>query len=135
MTGYKHIENSIGQYIVRHYRCPVEIGVGNNFTVVELLGGNGIHCRCTDIKHVNHPENIDFFRDDILSPDISLYHGADLLYSIRPGVEMIPPLKNLAATIDCDLLVYHLGFESWGDGGEKIDCGVTLHRYYRFSAR
>ena len=133
MTGYKHIENSIGQYIVRHYRCPVEIGVGNNFTVVELVGGCGIYCRCTDIKPLNHPGNIAFFRDDIFSPDISLYRGADLLYSVRPGVEMIPPLKDLAATIDCDLLVYHLGFESWCNGGERIDCGVTLHRYYQCS--
>ncbi len=27
--------------------------------------------------------------------------------------------------------VYHLGFEVYGDGGEIIDAGIVLHRYYR----
>jgi hypothetical protein len=29
--------------------------------------------------------------------------------------------------------VYHLGFEIYKDGGERIDCGVLLHRYFRQS--
>lgn len=41
---------------------------------------------------------------------------------------MIPPLIALAEKTGCDLLVYHLGFEIYGAGGERIDCGVTLHR-------
>jgi hypothetical protein len=44
---------------------------------------------------------------------------------------MIPPLISLAGRINCDLLVYHLGFELFGNGGEKIECGVLLHRYYK----
>ena len=35
----------------------------------------------------------------------------------------------LARAINCDLLVYHLGFEVYENGGERIDCGVLLHRY------
>ena len=46
---------------------------------------------------------------------------------------MIPPLLMLARTINCDLIVYHLGFECYGNGGEKIDCGVLLHRYFKAS--
>jgi hypothetical protein len=42
---------------------------------------------------------------------------------------MIPPLISLARAAGADLVVYHLGFETYGDGGEKIDCGVVLHRY------
>ena len=45
---------------------------------------------------------------------------------------MIPPLIALAQQVNCDLLVYHLGFESYGKGGERIDCGVLLHRYHRY---
>jgi hypothetical protein len=26
--------------------------------------------------------------------------------------------------------VYHLGNEIYGTGGELVDCGVILHRYY-----
>ena len=71
--------------------------------------------------------------DDVFSPDINLYKGADVIYAIRPAIEMIPPLLALARTLDCDLIIYHLGFESYGNGGEKIDCGVLLHRYYKAS--
>jgi len=46
-----------------------------------------------------------------------------------PPTDMVPPLIDLAKTVGCDLLVYHLGFETYGDGGETIDCGVILHRY------
>ena len=42
---------------------------------------------------------------------------------------MIPPLLTLARAINSDLLVYHLGFETYANGGERIDCGVLLHRY------
>ncbi len=43
---------------------------------------------------------------------------------------MIPPLISLAQALNCDLVVYHLGFESYGDGGSIVDCGVPLHYYY-----
>ena len=77
------------------------------------------------------PENLSFVTDDIFSPDISRYTGTDVIYAIRPAIEMIPPLMDIARRVNCDLIVYHLGFETWGNGGEKIDCGVVLHRYYR----
>jgi hypothetical protein len=53
------------------------------------------------------------------------------MYAIRPAVEMVPALIALARRLDCDLIVYHLGFERYGNGGEIIDCGVILHRYHR----
>jgi hypothetical protein len=43
---------------------------------------------------------------------------------------MIPPLIELARRINADLIVYHLGFESYENGGEIIDCGVLLHQYH-----
>jgi hypothetical protein len=44
---------------------------------------------------------------------------------------MVPSLIDLARAIGCDLIVYHLGNEIYEDGGEIIDCGPVLHRYYR----
>jgi len=67
----------------------------------------------------------------VFSPDEELYRRADLIYAIRPGVEMVPALIALASRTGADLLVYHLGNEIYGDGGEIIDCGVILHRYHR----
>ena len=131
MAGYKHIERCVGEYIAEHYLRPVEIGIGNNGDAAVIILGAGIPVRCTDIHTVIPPAGVPFIRDDIFNPDPSFYCGADVLYSIRPAGEMIPPMILFAQRLGCDLLVYHLGFESFGDGGEIIDCGVLLHRYYR----
>jgi uncharacterized UPF0146 family protein len=108
----------------------VEIGVGANFDVAQLLSGRGVQVTCTDIRPCDTPAaDIDFLIDDIFRPWVPLYQGAELLYAIRPGVEMVPPMIDLACRIDADLLVYHLGDERYQDGGEIIECGVPLHRY------
>jgi uncharacterized UPF0146 family protein len=131
MGSYKHIETCIGEYIVKHYTSAVEVGIGKNVSVAHMLHDAGLSIRCTDIRDVPVPEWLAFRIDDIFLPDISWYKDADLIYAVRPAIEMIPPLIALAGTINCDLLVYHLGFESYGNGGEKIDCGVILHRYFK----
>jgi hypothetical protein len=46
---------------------------------------------------------------------------------------MMPALIGIARAAGCDLIVYHLGFEVYEKGGERIDCGVVLHRYHRGS--
>ncbi len=130
MDGYKHIETCIGRYIAGNYLRAVEVGVGRNTVAAEIVAGAGRLLCCTDIRPYPVPEGIRFFADDVFSPDISLYSGADVIYSIRPAIEMIPPLIALADRVGCDLIVYHLGFETYEKGGEKIDCGVLLHRYY-----
>jgi hypothetical protein len=131
MDGYKRIEHCIGRYIAEHYNSPVEIGVGHNFTAAECIVSAGTRCRCTDIKPQVPPKGVCFIRDDIFSPDIGQYAGTDVLYSVRPAVEMVPPMMELSRSLNCDLLVYHLGFESYGDGGDLVDCGVILHRHHR----
>jgi len=131
MDGYKRIENCIGRYIAKHYHNPVEVGVGSNFTAAEYITVKQTRCRCTDIKPHVSPEGVLFIQDDIFSPDIDQYQGTDVIYSIRPAGEMVPPMKELARDLNCDLIVYHLGFECYGDGGELIDCGVILHRYHK----
>lgn len=131
MGSYKHIETCIGEYMVKHYTNAVEVGIGKNMVVARILHDAGLSIRCTDVRDVPVPEWLTFRIDDIFSPNITCYKGVDVIYAIRPAIEMIPPLIALARTINCDLLVYHLGFESYGNGGEKIDCGVILHRYFQ----
>ncbi len=133
MGSYKHIETCIGEYIAKHYTDTVEVGIGKNTTAAQILHDAGLRVRCTDVKNVPVPDGLSFSLDDIFSPDISLYKGADVMYAIRPAIEMIPPMIAVAKKIPCDLLVYHLGFETYGNGGEKIDCGVLLHRYVKGS--
>ena len=134
MAGYKHIEHCCGVYIAKHYTNAVEIGVGNNPDAAQCIHDAGLPVRSIDIRPCSLPGWLPFARDDIFEPDLCLYTGADVLYAIRPAEEMIPPLIDLARKIDCDLVVYHLGFESYGDGGTVVDCGVKLHFYYRRSS-
>ena len=131
MAAYKHIETCIGGYIAGRYSRAVEVGIGYNTVAAEIHAAKGILILSTDIKELTLSQDLHFSVDDIFSPRFSLYEGADVIYSIRPAIEMIPPLVDLARAIDCDLIVYHLGFESYGNGGEIIDCGVLLHRYYK----
>ncbi len=131
MGSYKHIETHIGEYIAHHYGNAVEVGIGTNTTAAKIVHDAGIHIRCTDIRKVQVPPWLAFRVDDVFSPDLSLYEGADVIYSIRPAIEMIPPLLTLARAVNTDLLVYHLGFEAYENGGERIDCGVLLHRYHK----
>jgi uncharacterized protein len=133
MAAYKHIETCTGDYIAGRYTRAVEIGVGHNTEAAEILAAKGILLLCTDIKKLSLPPELRFRVDDIVSPLLSLYRGADVIYAIRPAIEMIPSLIDLARAINCDLIVYHLGFESYGNGGEVIDCGVLLHRYHKKS--
>jgi hypothetical protein len=133
MGSYKHIETCIGEYIAKHYTDTVEVGIGKNTEVARILLDAGVRVRSTDVKECGVPGLLCFTIDDVFSPDTSLYEGADVIYAIRPAIEMIPPLLVLARTINCDLIVYHLGFECYGTGGEKIDCGVLLHRYFKDS--
>jgi hypothetical protein len=128
---YKHIETCIGRYIADTYTHAVEVGIGGNTDAATILANAGILLRSTDIKNMPVPHELAFRIDDVYEPDLSLYRGADVIYAIRPAIEMIPPLMSLAEKINADLIVYHLGFESYGNGGEKIDCGVILHRYIR----
>ena len=131
MVEYKHIETCIGRYIAGNYSHAVEVGIGKNTVAAEILSRAGTLFRSTDVKKMPIPDDLAFITDDVFSPDISLYQGADVMYAIRPAIEMIPPLITLAWKVNCDLIVYHLGFECYQNGGEKIDCGVILHRYVR----
>ncbi|MDG6257189.1 MAG: UPF0146 family protein [Methanomicrobiaceae archaeon] len=131
MGGYKHIEGVIARYIAARYRCAIEIGVGANTAVARALADAGLEVRCTDIRAIPSAAGIACACDDVFCPALDLYRGADLLYAIRPGVEMIPPMIALARRCGADLLVYHLGNEIYEHGGEIIDCGVVLHRYVR----
>ena len=133
MGSYKHIENCVGRYIAGHYASPVEVGVGRNPDAAVIIHAAGIPVRCTDVKDLLLPEGIAFRVDDVFEPDLPFYRGADVIYAIRPAIEMIPSLITLAERLGCDLLVYYLGFETYGNGGESIDCGVLLHRYVKGS--
>lgn len=130
-SSIKQIERAVGAYVGTHYRDAVEVGIGRNTTAAETAAASGCHVRGIDIRAWAN-QGVPFARDDVFAPDLALYRGADVIYAVRPGVEMVPPLIALARTCGCDLLVYHLGNEVYLGGGERIVAGVVvLHRYHR----
>ena len=135
MNCHKGIEESIYTYLKDYPRKTkfVEIGIGNNTLCAEKLAADGFSVRASDIRSglpIDESSGIVFRSDDIFEPDLDFYRGADLIYSIRPGIEMVPSMISIAKAVDCDLIVYHLGCEIYGSGGEIIDIGdVILHRY------
>jgi uncharacterized UPF0146 family protein len=131
VDAHKRIERTIGAYIASRYRSCAEVGVGTNFVAALTIVGNGGSVICTDIRQPESSHGIPFRIDDICSPDLSLYREVDVIYAIRPAEEMMPDLLRLAREADCDLIVYHLGSEIYGTGGEILDCPVVLRRYYR----
>lgn len=130
MYGTRSIEKAIGQYVAGRYRRAIEVGIGENFTAALVVGMRGALRFATDVRDITPPPVIRFVQDDVFTPKVWLYKEADVIYAVRPGVEMISPLIALGVAVGADILVYHLGFEIWGDGGERIDCGVLLHRYH-----
>ena len=131
MGGYKHIEKSIGTYIAAHIprwrQVWVRIVMPRRSLTPQGSGAglsmSGLLCTRTGCAFpLMTFSNLTFRR----------YAGADVIYAIRPAEEMISPLIALAQRVNCDLLVYHLGFESRRQRGERIDCGVLLHRYHRY---
>lgn len=130
MSSYKHIEEAIGRFIGMRYRRCVEVGYGGNIVAASIIQRMGGSILCVDRKSFPPAGTIRTAVDDITDPDLRLYRGADCIYAIRPGIEMMPDLIELAATFGSDLLIYHLGCEIYLDGAERIDCGVILHRYH-----
>jgi len=130
MGNYKHIEECFSRYIVENYLSATEIGVGRNFTVAELLACSGVAVRTTDIFSQQPPVGISFLRDDVCTPDTAWYRGTELIYAVRPGIEMVPCIIALAQSVNADCIIYHLGNEIYERGGHIIDCGVVLHQYY-----
>ena len=124
------IERAVGTYIKSHYTSAVEIGFGGKTIAAEILQDAGIPVLCTDIRA--YDTAVPSVVDDCVEPDFSLYRFSDVIYAIRPGTEIVANMIKLAETLNVDLIVYHLGFEIYMDGGEIIETGgIQLHRYVR----
>jgi uncharacterized UPF0146 family protein len=97
-------------FIAERYRNTAEIGIGHFPDIARALIEKGVRVFATDIRPFHH-EVIRFVIDDVTSPDMTLYKGVDLIYSMRPPTELVPYMKRLAKTISADLIVKMLSSE------------------------
>jgi uncharacterized UPF0146 family protein len=94
----------LSDYIIANYKNAsriVEVGVGG-FPLVALTLQEHLNMDIimTDIK----PYHDQVVVDDITHPDINLYRGASLIYSIRPPEELQPHIKMVAESVGADLI-------------------------------
>lgn len=85
----------------------VEVGVGSflevALTLKKHLKGNII---MTDIKPLqDNTSEIEILQDDICHPNLKIYKGASLIYSIRPPEELHPPLIKVSKKLGSDLII------------------------------
>lgn len=91
-------------FISERYRSVAEIGIGKLPLISYSLINRGISLFATDIYPISF-KGIKVIRDDITKPDISLYKGVQVLFSIRPPPELAPYMINLADKISADLII------------------------------
>lgn len=56
-----------------------------------------------------------YAKDDIRSPDLRLYRGVNLVYSVRPPLEIQPSIVDLSERLGADALIKPFGSEIIAD--------------------
>ena len=97
------------EYLSCNYKQVVEVGIGLYPKVALALQARGLRVGATDIQPEFVGLPVEF--DDIRSPRLDLYEGAQAIYAVRPPLELLPSLKGLANKLAIDLIVKPLADE------------------------
>lgn len=113
--------SSFAEFISRNYdpQLVVEIGIGKKWDVAIQLSAAGFKVIATDVMDIN-PRGFDFFKDDITDPDMNIYRGVGLIYSIRPPPELFSSIIDVARSAGADCLIRPLSNE-FPPSGELIN--------------
>jgi uncharacterized UPF0146 family protein len=119
----------IAEYILKNYKNRVvEVGAGS-LPHVALALKKSINVVVTDIIAQKYDG---FVVDDIFSPDMDIYKGATLIYSIRPPVDMQEAIARAAKNVGADLLIRPFGNEKTELGRIFKLCSVVNYKRARF---
>jgi len=93
------------QYIINNYAHAdriVEVGCGNFHKVALVLQKHlKTSILMTDIK----PSSNEVIQDDICNPDLKIYKGSSLIYSVRPQPELQPCIIKVAQMVGADIII------------------------------
>ena len=110
----------IAEFICKHYSGRViEVGIGYYWKVAEILADKGFEVIAIDSKDISAEfkgRQIKFVVDDIMNPNLEIYEGASLVYSIRPPLELYSYIVAVARAVDADCLIRPFGNEFAIDG-------------------
>ncbi len=125
----------LAEYITSFYKGKViEVGVGKNPEVALLLKDR-LDIIVTDTSDLCI-EGVHFIRDDILDPNIHIYRGASLIYSIRPPVEIQHAIASVAKRVGADLIIRPFASEktdlnNYFDESKLINYGSAVFYLYK----
>ncbi len=108
---------AIVEFIAKNYSGKVvEVGIGHYHCVARRLADMGFEVVATDLKKLTVPEKVKFYVDDITNPNLNIYRGARLVYSLRPPPELHDPILSVAKEVGADCLIRPFGneFVSYG---------------------
>ncbi|WP_371823772.1 UPF0146 family protein [Methanonatronarchaeum sp. AMET6-2] len=92
------------QYITKNYsqsKKIIEIGTGKHLEFVKTLQKNlDAEIIAIDIK--KHPETT---QDNVFNPNLQIYRNADLIYTIRPPLELQKPIAKITNKVQADLII------------------------------
>lgn len=104
----------------------VEIGVGKFQTISNNLSLNeNIDVLMIDID----PANENIIKDDVFSPNMSIYENADILFSIRPPAEIQAAIMKIRDEVNATLIIKPLFNEDLNMKTQKM----KLKNYKRAS--
>jgi uncharacterized UPF0146 family protein len=101
--------SDFSQYIITNYAHTdkiVEVGVGRFLEVALTLKKHlKVDIIMTDIKPFSEKADTEILQDDICHPNLKIYKGASLIYSIRPPEELHIALVRVAEKVGSDLII------------------------------
>lgn len=110
-----------GEYIIRQAGDEnvkiAEVAVGRFDQIADMLGERE---NITLIKTDISPKDSTVIKDDITKPNLELYEGTEIIYSIRPPSELQPYLVKLAQKINSQLIIKPLTNEDLNTGRVKM---------------
>jgi uncharacterized UPF0146 family protein len=121
----------IAEYIVNNYKNKVvEIGVGKRPEVALALQEK-LDVVITDVTEQKYT-GLKFCRDDIFNPDLKIYARANLIYSIRPPIEMQEAMAKIGKEVGADLLIRPFGNEKADLSCYYRSCELVNYKKARF---
>jgi len=113
--------NEIIEFILKNVQDPkkiIELGIGFNVDVLLSLQEKlpettiiAVDSSQEVVEAINTEFGIKAILDDITKPNYQIYYNADLLYSIRPPLELVSPMIKLAKKIKTPLIIRPLSSE------------------------
>jgi len=108
--------DAIADYILENYGGKVvEVCVGNYFKVAERIAEK-LDVVCVDWRRPVKKTKLKFIVDDVMDPNLSIYENSELIYSLRPPLELYYYIVKISKAVKADCLIRPFGNEFSNDG-------------------